>query len=494
MLVAGLLGVPVPIVHDEFSYLLAADTFARGRLANPPLLPLISAHFESVHVIVQPTYMSKYPPAQGLLLALGQVLTGRAIVAVWLGGAALCASMTWMLAAWLPSRWALYGGLLTLIEFGFIGTWAQSFWGGALPAIGGALVYGGVRRVVDRPRVGPAVIMALGVLLLANSRPWEGLCVSLPAAALLLVWTVRTARRQIGAVAVKVVAPAVVVLGIGAVMMATYNTTVTGDATRMPYQTHVDQYVVAPLFLWGTPRAEPPSYSHERFEAMHVGYELRAYENQDTPAEFAYRLFRKAGSGAIEYLLPVLWLPLLALPWILRRPWMRFAFIGLLAMSVGLAVSTFFLPHYAAPGLALLYVLAIQGVRVLRVAWRRRGGRYVPLIVLLLMATHLGPALYWHHDYYADDNAWYRQRERMTRDLETLGGRHLVLVRYDPEYPSYREWVYNGADLDGAPVIWARELDATSNARLVEHFADRTAWLVYAHPHDQNWIVPYGED
>src|ERR1700722_2422231 len=63
---------PRPFLPADFSFLLAADTFAGGHLSNPT--PAMWTHFESIHITRQPTYTSMYFPGTGLILAAGQVL------------------------------------------------------------------------------------------------------------------------------------------------------------------------------------------------------------------------------------------------------------------------------------------------------------------------------------------------------------------------------------------------------------------------------------
>jgi hypothetical protein len=169
--VAGILYEPVPRIHDEFSYELMSNTLASGHVSNPS--PPLPEFFDTFHVLVRPVYASKYFPAQGLFLAMGEKLAGHPAVGLWLSSALACAASCWMLQAWIGPVWGLLGGLLMMVQFGVYSYWSQSYWGGMVAALGGALFFGAVRRLWDQISWRNALWMATGLVLLANSRPLE---------------------------------------------------------------------------------------------------------------------------------------------------------------------------------------------------------------------------------------------------------------------------------------------------------------------------------
>jgi len=477
-------GMPVPSNNDEFSYLLAADTFAHGRLTNPPH-PLW-VHFESIHILQQPTYASKYPPGQGLFLAAGQVLAGHPVVGVWLSVALACAALTWMLQAWLPPAWALLGGLLAVVRLGLFSYWAQRYWGGAVAALGGALLFGALRRLVRRPRRRDALLLGLGLALLANSRPYEGLLVSLPAAAVLLLWMFGKSGPPVRVALSRVVLPVGLVLALTAVAMAYYNYRVTGDPLRLPYQVHQETYAIEPNFLWQPPRPEPV-YRHAVLANYHRKMALK-YSRQRSLTGLVVEKVKRFGRLWRFYLGPLLTVPLLMLPWMLKDRWMRLALLTCGVLGVGLLAETWINPHYAAPITAVLYVLVLRSMRHLRV-WRWRGR---PVGRVLVWAI-LGFCVAFAPQMWPKPMTWSVHRARILASLERDRVRHLVLVRYSPSHHPYNEWVYNRADIDGAKVVWAREMDAARNRELLAYFKDRRAWLVEADAGPPR-LTPYPSD
>jgi hypothetical protein len=472
----GLRQLPVPKIHDEFSYLLAADTFAHGRLTNPTHPMWV--HFETFHVIQQPTYASKYPPANGLLMALGKVVLGYEIVGVWLGTALAAAGMYWMLRAWVPGRWALLGGLLIVLHPRLQLDWGQCYWGGSLALLGGALLFGGWGHLRRRPTVVNAGLLAVGTVILLNTRPFEGLMAAGVTAVAVLTWLWRS-RTKLGLAGVaKVVLPIAGILASAAGWMAYYNYRVTGNPWRLPYQIHEETYMVSPVFLWQPLREI--HYRHPVMEEFYNGWALDWYRWQrDLPG-----LVRTKGPLAVAMLVVFLRIVLgvtwLMLPWVLRRRAMRgIALMLLVAIAPSLLVP-WWQPHYLAPLLPLVFLLTVQAMRCLRVlrcARCRLGAAPVLGLVVLLGASFVAGAAARLRDVGV---GWQWQRARIAARLEREPGRHLVMVRYRPNHNSLDEWVQNAADIDGAPVVWAREMRPPENRRLLDYFHDRRVWLLEA--------------
>ena len=109
-----------------------------------------------------------------MLSGAGQLLFGNLFWGVVLSTALFCGALTWFLRAYVPPGWALFGGLLAAVRIGAASYWNNSYWGGSAGALGGAMVLGAYPRLVKTWKPLPALIFAAGLVLLANTRPYEG--------------------------------------------------------------------------------------------------------------------------------------------------------------------------------------------------------------------------------------------------------------------------------------------------------------------------------
>lgn len=471
LLLLPLAPIPIPSIHDECSYLLAGDTFAHGRLANPP--HALRLFFDTFHILQRPTYASAYPPAQGMVLALGQLL-GHPWIGVLLSAAAMCAAVTWALQGWLPPRWALLGSMLVILRVDLMSYWVDSYWGGAVAAAGGGLVIGALPRVLKRPTVANSVLMGLGAAVLANSRPVEGLLFCLPVVVLMGVRLFAAPVKQPWQTVATALLPASVVLMAVALFMSYYNWRVTGSAFLFP---HVLQSRLSgnfPIFTWQ--HAGPPiTYDNPQFTEYYtnwVGSNLR-----------------QRSWGRLWLTIHKIWsffigrsysIPLLSLPWVIFDRRVRFLIVQALWCGIWALLVIWFEPHYLAPLTTTIFVLVVQGIRHLR-QWTFKGqaiGIYASrLIVALAVARIFLPGA---ESVISPRRGWNLRRSQIIEQLQASPRKHLVVVRYKPDHDVDNEWVCNAADIDGAKVVWARDIPGQDLRPLLDYYRDRKVWLVEA--------------
>jgi len=475
-----LLGIPLPDWNDEYSHLLAANTFASGHLTNPTHPMWI--HFESFQIIQHPSYMSMYAPGQGLVMAAGLALGGHPWIGIWLITAVLCATLCWMLQGWFPPTWALFGGILSVLRLATFSYWMNSYWCPALAATGGALILGAIPRLRSRPRIREAILVAVGLAMMANSRPYEGLVLCVAVAAGLLIWLRGRRLPPFPQLFSRLFLPATCVLIIAAAATGYYYWRVTGSPFRMTYAVNRETYAVVPYFLFFSKRAVP-EYHHAVMRDYYAGWEVQQFDEARTLVGFVGRTGNKIVQLWRFYLGPAFLLPLIAFPRILRDRRMRLALIAGFVFCLGWLVETWTFPHYVAPATGLVYLVLVQCMRHLRL-WRRDGApvgqflvRSVPVVCVAMIFLRLA-GIVAHAPLEPHWPLGNVDRVHIVERLNAIPGSHLVIVRYGPDHNVDRDWIYNAPDIDRARIVWARDMGTEQNQELLQYFRNRHAWLM----------------
>ncbi len=484
--------IPFPFLTDDFSFLLAADTFASGRLTNPT--PAMWVNLESIHVTMKPTYMSMYFPAQGLVLAAGKVLTGHPWCGILVMTALMCAAICWMLQAWLPPSWALLGGLLAVLRLGLFSYWINTYSGaGSIVALGGALVLGALPRFIKHTRFRDALLMATGVALLGICRPYDGLLLCLPVVVYLGRWIFRGKNRPSPALLLRRTAlPLALIMAAGA-WMAYYDYRVFGNPLTLPYSVNRAQYALAPYFIWQSKRPEP-NYRHNVIRDFYYQDELNNFNAIHSLSGFIPETLLKVARAFLFYAGISLLIPLIMVRRVLLDRRLRFLILCLPVLIAGQLIEVFLLPHYLAAYTAVFYAIGLQAMRHLRL-WKPGGHavgltlqRSVITICVLMAALRVvAEPLHFALPRWPTTEAaeWFGfsslsgiERAKTEAALKQIPGKQLAIVRYAPGHNPQVEWVYNAADLDNAKIVWAWDMDDAANQNLTYYHKDRTVWLV----------------
>jgi hypothetical protein len=468
-------GIPAPVFHDEFSYLLGAQTFAAGKLYGQP--HPMPEYFETFHVLQRPVHASKYLPGQALALALGILLFGQPIVSVWILAGLASAAITWMLQAWIPTRWALLGGLAAAVNFGFFAAWSQSYWGGLLATLGGALFLGALRRMTVDPTTANGAVMGAGLGILILVRPFEGgLFVLLMSAATLRLRPSLVRPPRITALlkplAIAAALALTVLCGLGY-----YNWRLMGDPLNMPYAAYEEQETFVPLFLFQRPL--PPVADDVEVFAAFREWARQEHAYKRTLAGFVAAklpelVFSWGAFGGFALLVAFVAGFLQC-----RRRWLWAAAMVLLAMGFVVLSETWTDARKFAPASGVIILLATHGLRVLhgpRAAstMRRALFRGVTIAIAARMLMGFGGTL---GDSRRGQTA---ERPAVAKRLMAFPGPDLVVVRYSPGHLVHFEWVYNEPEIDQAEVVWARDLGESKTCQLIRYYPLREVWLLEA--------------
>jgi hypothetical protein len=478
-------GPPLPALHDEYGYLFLGETFAHGHLTNDPP-PGPPEFFDTFHEFITPRYIAKFPPGQGVALALG-ILLGHPIIGIWLVKGLWAIALAWMLRAVAPPGWAFGGAIAAVIGYGAMSYWGYSFWGGSLLALGGALTFGGALRLWQRfgHSLSAAVWAGIGCGVMALTRPLDGFIFALLPVAM-IAWTLWRDRSGVFARVAAFVIPA----AIGVAMMLGYNMATTGSALQFAHrrydQTHVPGLV---LFVWEKPAPDPPNQT-----AFLANYERVFSSNMGAnPLTFTQYLanLKEYATAQFLFLFPIWIWPLLVLgltaAFAARDGPARLALLSLTFIAFPLLSLRFYgFSHYIAAWTAPAWLLIIRGLQTHKTFWNKPSqlcpvwacALVLALWPLIATVTELTRGYPQWLSY-----PWVYDREKVREDLadhaKQSGHPQIAVIVYAPNHDPHAEWVFNSPDVMAQDVLWIRGLGPTRMPELARLFPNHDEWLVY---------------
>ncbi len=456
----------MPIIQDEFSYLFAGETFAAGRLANQ--VPQQWEYFEQIHVLMRPWYVSKYPPLQGMFLALG-TLFNLPIAGVWLNAVFAAMAVYWMLTAVVPPSFAGLSAMVVMVQ-PLVLSWTQCYWGGLPGLLGGSLAVGGLLRIGSSGRGSRkhVAVSLFGFILLGICRPFEGVILGISLFVASIGVDCEVTRRLLEAFWRHRLI--VILFALSFLFLSGwYNVWTTGAYTLAPYLLYELTYLPSPPFLWQSERLVTASSNHI-IARFCYGWSLDIYRSESTWAGYwamlgeRLMLLRRELVRCFAALFPVMFAY-----WEGRVDRAtRWIVLALCICSLSFTVTTWFNIHYIAPFLPLVIVLCGKGLAAMHARWRWSVG-------VILLASCVAAAR-WVIAPLPEAAAIMQKRASIECDLTRRGGKHLIVVQDSPTLNPNTDWVYNHPDHNRAVIVWVRDRgESTVPCSL---FPDRTVWTV----------------
>ncbi len=529
--------IPYPRVTDEFAYILAAKTFAAGKITNQP--HELQEFFDTRHVLSSPTVMSKYQPGTALLMAAFYHISGDYYWGVVAASAMMIAAIYWAMRGWCGRLPSLIIALVFLLVTRAPHYFTDSYWGGALPFAACFIMIGAYPRIVYQQRDHLLAIASAGLIIGFSTRPLES---ALCAVVLLISGLIRRLRhdtKQERAKLLKTSALVIILMLLPfALFQLYYNNRVTGNPLLVPYALYSSQYQIYPFFYGQKTYPElvadnPLVSSWQQHEGKYYN-SIAAFGPLKnmllqfsimTPDKFI-EFFKTAKfvqpdpHGNILYqtssaliMAIVIFTPLLLIYCAIIYQACYMLLFGLL---VGVVVNMFrvpFFPHYLSMHMAFFVVaIVMMGKIFIRQSKNKALSQlffaFCGMCALILSSHNNSNSYSPSNNNKAIENRLENgklpeiNREQKSINLRKIidngltqtADKHLIFVNHLPEIAEDKThviWIYNEPDIKNSKIIWARDISPSANAALINMYPERKIW--YVEPYIQRKLIAYDQ-